>query len=238
MKFYWLRDVEQPRYSGGYDEKHKWGLPGVHCPLCDTTWAATGITFPSVDLSHFPEREKYSARVEEDYREFDRLREQIRPLVPPGVQLMPGTKFGPMDGTARGEFGPLCLHNPWNLLLRPEPLAQLTAEGLQGLKGCRTEFRFRKKNPPELLEMELRLHGRLHRDCLPADLPPICPRCERFGLKRPEEPILDAATLPGHLDLFRLAGFTTMIIGTERFVEAVRRLGYEQDILFRELPVR
>ena len=29
-----------------------------------------------------------------------------------------------------------------------------------------------------------------------------------------------------------------MIIGTERFVEAVRRLGYEQDIAFRELPVR
>jgi hypothetical protein len=44
------------------------------------------------------------------------------------------------------------------------------------------------------------------------------------------------ATLPQDLDLFRLAG--TMIIGTERFVEAVRRLGYEQDIAFRELPVR
>jgi hypothetical protein len=29
-----------------------------------------------------------------------------------------------------------------------------------------------------------------------------------------------------------------MIIGTERFVEAVQRLGYEQDIAFRELPVR
>jgi hypothetical protein len=40
--------------------------------------------------------------------------------------------------------------------------------------------------------------------------------------------------LPQDLDLFRLAG----IIGTERFVEAVRRLGYEQDIAFRELSVR
>jgi hypothetical protein len=49
---------------------------------------------------------------------------------------------------------------------------------------------------------------------------------------------LDAATLPQDLDLFRLAGFTTLIIGTERFVEAVQRLGYEQDVVFRELPVR
>jgi len=56
----------------------------------------------------------------------------------------------------------------------------------------------------------------------------------RFDL--PDEPILDTATLPQDLDLFRMEG--TMIIGTERFVEAVRRLGYEQGIAFRELPVR
>jgi len=35
-----------------------------------------------------------------------------------------------------------------------------------------------------------------------------------------------------------LSDFSTVLVGTERFVEAVRRLGYEQDILFRELPVR
>jgi len=215
MRFYELENIERPRYSGGYDFGHKWSLPGTHCPQCNTTWASTGIDLPSVDLSHLPDQQKYCARLEKDYSEFERLREQVRPLVPPGVQLEPGTQFGPLHGAARGEFGPLCLHHPWSLLLKPEPLARLTAEGLQGLKGCRTELRFRKKNPPELLEMELLLHGHL-----------------------PDEPILDAATLPSHLDLFRLAGFTTMIIATQRFVEAVRRLGYEQDILFRELPVR
>jgi hypothetical protein len=44
--------------------------------------------------------------------------------------------------------------------------------------------------------------------------------------------------LPQDLDLFRLRDFTQMIIGSERFVEAARRLGYEQDIVFRELPLR
>jgi uncharacterized double-CXXCG motif protein len=238
MRFYELSHVERSRCSGGYDEGHKWNLPGIHCPVCDATWAATGITFPSVDLSHLPEREKYVPRVEEDYSEFERLREQVRPLVPPGVQLKPGTQFGPMDGAARGEFGPLCLYNPWNLLLQLEPLERLTAEGLQGLKGCRTQLRFRKKNPPELLEMELLPQGRLHPGCFPANLPPSCLKCERFGARLPEEPLLDAAILPRHLDLFRLADFTTLIIATERFVEAVLRLGYAQDILFRELPVR
>lgn len=132
------------------------------------------MAYPSVDLSHFPEREKYSARLEEDFSEFVRLREQVRPLVPPGALLTPGTKFGPFVGAARGEFGPLCLHNPWTLLIRPEPLEHLAA----------------------------------------------------------------AASLPSDLDLFRMKDMTTMIIATERFVDAVRSLGYEQDIDFRELPLR
>jgi uncharacterized double-CXXCG motif protein len=192
-----------------------------------------------VDLSSLPaqEQKKYSARLEEDYAEFERLREQVRPLVPPGVHLIPGTDFGPMNGSAQGEFGPLVLVNPWELLMSPEPLQRLQAEGVRGLKGVRTQLRFRKKNPPELLEMELLPVGDFHPDCL-SERPPPCPRCGRNRRERPEEPILDAATLPQDLDLFRLAGFKTMIIGTKRFVEAVQRLGYEQDIAFRELPVR
>jgi uncharacterized double-CXXCG motif protein len=238
MRFYWLRRVEHPRCSGWYDDEHKWGLPGIHCPQCQVTWSTAGPAFPSVDLSHLPERDKYSARLENDYSEFERLREQVRPLVPPGVRLLPGTEFGPLVGAAQGEFGPLSQYPSWRLLSRPEPLAHLTAEGVRGLKGCRTELRFRKKNPPELLELELLPLGRLHTDCLPADRLPICPRCERFDIRRPDELILDAATLPNHLDLFRLEDIMTTLIATERFVEAVRKLGYEQDILFRELPVR
>ncbi|HVG64315.1 MAG TPA: double-CXXCG motif protein [Hyalangium sp.] len=239
MKFYWLQRVPHPRYSGWYAYGHKWGLPGVHCPVCDATWAGTGDAYPSVDLSHLSAREqkKYLPRVEEDYAEFERLREQVCPLVPPGVRLRPGTEFGPMNGSAQGEFGPLVLVNSWELLMRREPLERLHAEGLRGLKGCRAELRFRKKNPPELLEMELLPRGAFHPACIP-EHPPACSKCGGGGFKRPEEPMLDTATLPQDLDLFRLADFMTMIIGTEGFVEAVRRLGYEQDIAFRELPLR
>lgn len=238
MRFYWLRDVPEPRYSGGYDYGHKWGLPGSQCPVCGAG-TKTGDAYPSVDLSHLPaeEQKKYLPRFEPDFAEFERLREQVRPLVPPGVHLWPGTDFGPLNGKAQGEFGPLVLHHPWTLVMQREPLEQLLAQGQRGLKGVRTELRFRKKNPPELLELELLPRGELHPDCLVESHPP-CPRCGSRGLKRSEEPILNAVTLPEGLDLFRMSDFMTMIIVTERFVEAVRRLGYEQDILFRELPVR
>ncbi|WP_224363778.1 SitI6 family double-CXXCG motif immunity protein [Hyalangium versicolor] len=237
MRFYWLRSVPHPRYSGWYTYGHKWSLPGVHCPACHDTWAATGHAYPSVDLSHLPasEQKKYLPRVEEDYAEFERLREQVRPLVPPGVPLWPGTQLGPMNGAAQGEFAPLVLVNSWELLMWRERFERLQAESLMGLKGCRTELRFRKKSPPELLEMELLPRGELHPECLPPR-PPPCPKCGGDGFKLPDEPVLLEASLPQDLDLFRLAG--TMILATERFVETVRRLGYEQDIAFRELSAR
>jgi uncharacterized double-CXXCG motif protein len=124
------------------------------------------------------------------------------------------------------------------LLMRGEALERLRAEGIQGLKGCRTELRFRKRNPPELLELELLPLGHVHSDCLPSDRPALCTKCGRMAWKRPEKLILEVASLPRELDVFRLEDFMTAIIATERFVETVRRLGYEQDIVFRELPLR
>jgi uncharacterized double-CXXCG motif protein len=238
MRYYWLRTVRELRYSGSYSAAHRWGLPGVHCPECDAIWSYGVDAYPSADLAQLPEQEKYSARLEEDYSEFERLREQVRPLVPPGVPLWPGTKFGPLTGTAKGDFGPFLMVAPWELLLRRETLDRLQAEGVQGLKGCRTALRFRKKDPPELLELELLPRGRVHPDCLPQDLPPICPKCGRIGWTRPEDLILEQSSLPKSLDIFRLSDFLTAVIASERFVETSRRLGYEQDLVFRELPLR
>jgi len=206
--------------------------------VCDAIWSAGSDAYPSVDLSQLPEKDKYGARLEKNYAEFERLCEQVRPLVPAGVPLWPGTKFGPLVGPAKGEFGPLCLSLPWRLLMRREALEQVLAVGVRGMKGCRTAMRFRQKNPPELLELELLPRGRLHPDCLPPDRLAPCVKCGRIGWSLPEKPMLEAASLPEDLDVFRVGDFTTVLVGTERFVEAVRQLGFEQDILFRELPVR
>jgi uncharacterized double-CXXCG motif protein len=121
------------------------------------------------------------------------------------------------------------------LLVRREALEKLQAEGLRGLKGCRMEVRFRQRNSPELLELELLPVGRLHPKCLPPDLQPPCSRCGRLELSMPKEPVLDAATLPADLDLFRLVDMTTLVVCTERFAEACQRLGLD-GIVFLPLP--
>jgi uncharacterized double-CXXCG motif protein len=184
-----------------------------------------------------PEEREFEEPRRETYEVFARLREVVQPLLPPGSPLEPGTRLGPLVGTATGRFGPFCFLNPWTPLMRREDLEQLQAEGLQGLQGVRHQLRFRQKNPPELVELQIEPHGLLHADCLPPDCPPPCLKCGRYAFSMPEEPLLAAASLPASLDLFRLANFTTMLIASERFVGTVQRLELD-GVLFQALPVR
>jgi uncharacterized double-CXXCG motif protein len=239
MKFYALEPVkpEALRYTGEYNAAHKWKLPGVHCPACHSTWGG-GPVYPGTDLSGLPQAKKLeSAYLEENFEEFERLRERVRPLIPPGAPLWPGTRFGPLVGTARGNFAPLTLQYGDSLLIRREALEQLRAEHIQGLQGYSTQLRFRQKQSPELLELQLPHHGLLHPDCLPSDQRTPCARCGRWGFSLPKRPLLEAASLPGHPDLFQLKGFATLLVGSERFVATVHRLGFAE-VHFRELPLR
>ncbi|WP_164017486.1 double-CXXCG motif protein [Pyxidicoccus trucidator] len=238
-RFFWLLEDETAtaRYTGDFNAAHKWGLPGVECPTCGVTWGGAGHDYPGVDLSQLPERGEFETARAEPFAEFARLRELVRPLAPPNAKLPPGTNFGPLVGTARGDFGPFTWLGSSRLLVRREALDRLQEEGLRGLLCYRTELRFRKKDPPELLEPQMEPRGQLHPDCFLPDVPSPCVTCGRLGLRRPDEPILDAASLPTDLDLFRVGNFATVIVGTERFRDAVRRLELD-GITFRELPTR
>jgi len=236
-RFYWLVEAKEPRYTGQLDATHKWGLPGLHCPACDSTWAGSASAFPSVDLTALPEAAKFEKARPEPFDEFIRLRELVRPLVPLGAQLLPGAEFGPLEGKASGSFGQFFIQSSWMPLIRREALERLQATGLQGVRAFPTALRFRQKNSPELLELEIAAHGKLHPDCFPPGTIGPCEKCGRLGIRRPENMLLDGASLPEHLDLFRLANFETTLVGTERFVNAVRQLGLD-GIDCRELPVR
>lgn len=238
-RVFWMNEdrAATAKHGGEVDGWHKLSLPGLRCHTCGATWSNVGHDYPSIDLSQLPERREFEKPRPEPFPEFARLRELVRPLAPPSAELPPGTGFGPLVGRAWGNFGPIAWVAGLKLLMRRDTLERLQAEGVRGLLGCRTELRFRQKNPPELLELQIEPHGRLHPDCIPPDEPPPCPTCGRQGFSRPDEPILEAASLPPELDLFRVGNFTTMLIGTERFMDAVRRLELD-GIKFQELPTR
>ncbi|WZX17215.1 double-CXXCG motif protein [Myxococcus stipitatus] len=239
-RFYLLdEDRDAATKCGGYvDAAHRWGLPGLlRCPSCATGWAATGHYYPGVDLTVLGEEERdFRKARQEPFAELVRLRELVRPLVPPGAQLPPGTTFGPLVGRCSGRLPDFA----WvvdALLFPRHVLDGLRRGGIRGLEAFPAELRTRQKSPLELMEAQLAHHGRLHPDCIPAGVARPCATCGRFALMRPDEPILEASSLPADLDLFRVGNFATMVICTERFLDAVSAI--EGDGLqWRELPVR
>ncbi|MCP3135740.1 SitI6 family double-CXXCG motif immunity protein [Pyxidicoccus xibeiensis] len=230
MKFYEATEDTSLGYTGNLDDAvHKWSLPGAQpCPTCRAGGGITGLQYPCVDLSSLPEHElkKLSDPWPVPAEELARLTELVRPFVPSWAVLKPGAAFGPITGKGINRVGDLFMQTPWTLLLRREALEQLQSSGLRGLQGCPIQVSFRGKNPPELLDLQLRLYGRLHTACFPPDLKPPCPTCGNPRDKRLPDPIiLDAATLPTGVDVFRLEEIPGYIFVTERFVDAVSGLG-------------
>lgn len=237
MLFFEIEKDQTSGYTGDVTGTHKWFLPGLICPACKETWSAGSRSYPSVDLTPVLPLADFKTLRAEPLQEYERLRELARPLLPPGALLHPGSGFGPIEGTAQGRFGALAAPYAWWLLARREALEKLQGEGLRGLKGCRMDLRFRQRNPPELLELEILPAGRLHPDCLPSTRAPPCSCCGRIDVSLPAQRVLDASTVPAHLDLFRLEDFSTVIVCSERFAEACRRPGLD-GVTFRPLSVR
>lgn len=236
MHYFIVEEDKAADYTGFVNAAHKWHLPGIrHCPGCQVTWGAGAKAYPSVDLSPVTSLADFETARPEPIEEYERLCELVRPLLPPGALLEPGAGFGPLVGSAQGRFGQFVSNYSCLLLVRREALEKLQSEGLRGLKGCPTAVRFRQRNSPELLELEVLPVGRAHPDCLPSRHEPPCPRCGRVALSRPKNLLLDATTLPSHLDLFRLEDFSTAIVCTERFVEACQRLGLD-GVAFHPVP--
>ncbi|REG15461.1 putative double-CXXCG motif protein [Archangium gephyra] len=237
MKFFIVKEDGAPIYTGVITGTHKWRIPGVDtCAACGVTWGNNSRAYPSVDLSPVASLADFVEPRAEPIEEYERLCELVRPFLPPGALLEPGTNLGPIVGTALGRFGQLVTSYPQWLLVQREALEKLQAEGLQGLKAIPAQLRFRQRNAPELLELELLPVGRAYPDCLPTEREPSCPRCGRFGLSLPKDLLLDAATLPNQLDVFRLEDLSTVIVCTERFAKACKRLKLD-GVVFDPVPV-
>ncbi|MFP2925745.1 double-CXXCG motif protein [Pyxidicoccus sp. 3LG] len=240
MKFYKADEDRSSGYTGRLDAASRWCLPGVQpCPKCRAGGGSPWISYPCVDLSILPaqELEKLSEPWPVPREEFRRLRELVRPLAPSWALLEPGIRLGPYTGKGSGSFGQLFMQDSPTLFLREEAMVELHDAGVRGLQGCPVDVRFRGKSPPVLLQLQLELHGLLHPDCLPPTREPPCPECGNSNLKWPKVIILDAASLPADVDVFRhRQGWATVIV-SERFVDAVAGLGLD-GVKFQELETR
>jgi uncharacterized double-CXXCG motif protein len=212
---YSASDVDQLRVS------RKWGLPGVKCHLCQETWATIGVAYPSIDLSSLPNEKQYRRLWPVSLAEFEERRRPLLDLIPDGSVPPPGTELGPLVGTARGAFVDFVWVNPWTLLAQPEALEQLRKTDVKLPKSVPALISFKKANIDALVELELEVRTIVVRSAFSHGLPQ-CQTCARVQAKMPEEIIIQQSSIPSDVDIFRDRLMTTLILATDRFVEAVR----------------
>ncbi|WP_186002118.1 double-CXXCG motif protein [Corallococcus sp. Z5C101001] len=236
MKFFELHPADGPRFTGYINGVHKWGLPGGLCPVCHASPGGLGEAYPSVDLSGWAHRQELAEARQVPLEEYERLRDLLRSQVPFEAPLLPGAEFGTLSGKASGKWGDLHLPDPWMLVMRRDALKRMRDDQGISLHASNIDLRFLGREEVDLLELELHCQGRLHDSCFPGGREPPCERCGRQGGRLPDAPMLDGRTLTTDSDLFRLRDYTTVIIASERFVDAVARLGLE-GVVFKEVPV-
>jgi uncharacterized double-CXXCG motif protein len=236
MRYFRVEADTSSEYTGFVKGSHRWALPGVDsCPACKSTWGGMSLTYPSVDLTPVASLADFTDPWAQPIEEYERRRELVRPFLPPGALVEPGVCLGPLVGNAQGRFGALVRLHPFMFLIQSEALEKLQAKGLRGLNGCPTQLRFRQRDSPKLLELELLPVGRAHDDCLESKREPPCPRCGRCPLVLPDDLVLDSTTLPSHLDVFRLEDFS-VVMCTQSFASACKRLRLD-GVVFNPVPV-
>lgn len=215
--YFELRPDDLPN-GGVLDARHRWSLPGVSCDACGATWAMTGIAYPTIDLSQLSTQGDYLNPRVVDLQTFLTLRDVVGQLLPPEAVIVPGTEFGPLVGRASGAFEDFAWLNPWTLLASERCAMALTDTEVHLPVSALAQIDAKKA--VALHEYEIEPLG-----VLAGVDAPICTSCGRAAILLPPDPILLGSSMPPNRDLFRLKDAPTLIVATNRFVDAVHRLG-------------
>jgi len=233
MRFFEIKEDLNLKKAGYIDAGHKWGLPGVICPVCKSTWSTVGLEYPTVDLTYVADEELYREPRVEPLNVYKMLQQKIRDAFPKLPLLEPGAEFGPLVGKAIGCLDGFVWRACWTVTLEANALEKLNNYGLVLPNSVKAELKF-KKDVQEVFELELPLLGRLTNGVYDSIQIKHCNACGRDSASKPQEVLIDCSSVPDSINIFRVSNFRTIILVTERFVEAVTSLNIKGAI-FKEV---
>lgn len=234
MKIFEIRENLWRKKAGRIDAVHKWGLPGVICPVCNQIWTTVGLEYPTVDLNDFAAERLYRDARAEPLNVYQNLRQKIADAFPQLPVLKPGAEFGSLKGKAvGGRLEGFVWRAWWTICLEASALEKLKDSDLSLPNTAKAELKF-KKEEQKVYEFDLPLKGKLINAVYDGSKMKCCDGCGRDGSTKPEEILIDAASIPNNADIFRVSNFTTIILVTEKFVRAVNNLDIKGAI-FKEV---
>ncbi len=228
MSFYKISCDKSKSYL--IDAVHKYSIPGMICDICKSKWAVTGIQYPNIVLSNeYAEYEEYySIRKPYPWQTHHEMKPTTDNLFK-DMFVLPGTKFGPLQGIAKGRFYDFAWLNPWTLLVSYNAYELLKKEDIKLPKVAKTKIVMNDKRDFDYYEFQIIPKARI------LDYPiEKCERCGRIPITMPDK--IKISISPKLLDeeVFRIVELPTAIIVTENFKNIVEKLEFK-DICFTKI---
>ena len=209
-------------------------IPGLICKNCNSTWAKTGIIYPTMNWSQFS---LIMNSIKPDPISIDVYKSLINKIIKileKEIVMFPGTQFGPLIGKAKGEMGDFTWLNPWTPLVKGSVLNKLRLEGIE-LYFEKARIQFPKKVKEAYFELEA--HPRANVVLDDAQDSWQCPVCGRTTLKKPKFLMIARDSFDDSVSVQRCLEFPTILIVNERLADAVRNLKLT-NVLIEEIAIR
>lgn len=220
-------------YNDDLVARYSWHLPGVHCPVCGNIWATIGVIYPLIDFTGNPLGKQLEKPRPEELEVFEQLQAAVRVYVPDELPLPPGTDFGPMRGRVTGKFGDFVWPNLWDFAVRVEAYQKLTSTGLRLPEPSLPDLQEKVKG--KLYHLQIIPMGKMSSQAYEDPDKPICQRCGRDSRKY-KKTVIAMESIPSEVDMFRIGNFPTKIIVSEKFKDAVEKLGLT-NISFEKIEI-
>jgi uncharacterized double-CXXCG motif protein len=204
------------------DATHALALPGVTCGVCSRTWAVTGVAYPGISTSviDFVKRDLRPAVA--SVEEFRRIQHVVARELQ-GAYLPPGTELGPLHGVAEGQASTFEWLDPWTLLLRSDVVPDLVRRGIT-FTAVPARLTFAAPSGATLSELQIEPIARLADDPATRSFE-RCLECGYVGAQRTDSIVIAGDTVSEEVDLMRLRELPTVIVASERFVDAALAIG-------------
>jgi len=109
----------------------KYFVPGVICKYCHSTWAQTGVQYPTVDCTTLGDLKEILKIKPVLLEKFIEIKERLRLILGEERPILPGTHLGPSYGKAKGKLGDFTWINPWTPLVRESILIEMSIRNIK-----------------------------------------------------------------------------------------------------------
>lgn len=213
-KLYLLKPPSNWGQDGFVNAAHTAYIPGVSCPVCGV-WATTGVEYPTVDPPS-------DVRIPLGFLDIERhrvLMDQISRLCVPGRHCPPGTKLGPLVGTAEGVLHSIEWINPWSFLVERKRWDQLcNFLGEEAVQGRVAELRVLDSQTERwFVEPEISVTARISSEQVEME----CKTCGRTTVRKSALDKIKLASCRAGLALQRIVELPTYIVASEAFINGL-----------------